>query len=1135
MGEAEQPKDQTTANGNGVPWEIVDFLEQGVALFTSDGRLTYVNAALAQMVGVSPEELMAQSSPGFTHPDDHEKITQAVQQALSGSRSTTDIRVHTAADGLLFARVTAVPHAETNSAYLIVTNLTSHKKAEVTLRQSEERYRRIVEDQTEFIVRWLPDGTRTFVNEAYCQHFSTPKEELVGSSFFPLIHEADLEEVRAKLAALTPENPVATDEHRSLLPDGSVRWHRWIDRAFFDEDGQITECQSVGRDITEQKKTELALKQSESNLNAILNNTAQSFILLDRQGRIQALNAQAREQAQQILGRNLEPGQDFMAGIQPIDPGNFPVSLAETFQGRTKTVEEQFVAPNGTTYWYETRYTPVLDEEGTVTGVVLGSLNVTQRKLAEQALAAEKAYSDALVDSLPGAFFLFTKEGRFLRWNKNMERLVGYSDEEIEALYPLDLVHEEDRATVAHKIEEIFTLGESEVEARLLTKDGRAIPYLFTSRRLQLPEGPAAIGLGIDISDRQEAVEKLRQSEANLRAIFNNTLQAFVLFDRERRVRAVNPVANNWAMEVLGHPLHKGEPADELFARFNFDNFSEVFQRALSGETIKQERNVGGGAQGFWFETNYNPVTTDEGIIGVSLSVLNITERKKAEEALRHSKAELQYIIDTVPEGVLLLTADGSVLMTNPVADQFLSILAPDLADGRITQLGERPLPQLFTSPPKGLWHEIPFKEYIFEAIARPIESSAQHTRWVLVLRDVTQERDIRQRVQRQERLAAVGQLAAGIAHDFNNIMAVIILYTQLLARTVQMAPNARDKLSTIESQAQRATDLIQQILDFSRQSVMEQQPLDLLPFMKEIVRLLERTLPENIRIELHFSEESYLIQGDPSRIQQVLMNLALNARDAMPNGGKLTISLANMMMTAKADLLVPDMPPGSWVQIQVTDDGAGIPSEALPHVFEPFFTTKQVGQGTGLGLAQVYGIVQQHEGYIDLETEVGAGTTFSLYFPALNASTGEEAASASIGLQQGEGQTVLLVEDDDATREALVDSLHLLNYTVLEAANGREALAILDNKANVISLVLSDVVMPEMGGIALFHAMQQQQINIPVILLTGHPLSKEFDNLKNAGLSAWLAKPPELVTLSHTLFQVLQHSTPGDNEHSLL
>jgi two-component system cell cycle sensor histidine kinase/response regulator CckA len=287
----------------------------------------------------------------------------------------------------------------------------------------------------------------------------------------------------------------------------------------------------------------------------------------------------------------------------------------------------------------------------------------------------------------------------------------------------------------------------------------------------------------------------------------------------------------------------------------------------------------------------------------------------------------------------------------------------------------------------------------------------------------------------------------------------------------------------------------------------------------------LERTLPENIAVKLTFeAADSYIANADPTRIQQTIMNLVVNARDAMPDGGDLLLALK--LCTFEADALpLPDMTPGQWIRLAVSDTGMGIAPDALPHVFEPFFTTKAPGQGTGLGLAQVYGIVRQHDGFIDLVSRPGQGTTFTLYFPY-----GPEQAAAPVlngeSLIRGHGETILVVEDDPAIRSALSASLELLNYRVLSARHGVEALALWDANRAVISLVLSDVVMPEMGGIALFHALQQRDPDVKVMLLTGHMLEQHLEDqlkmLKARGLAEWMQKPPALSRLAETLARIL-------------
>ncbi|MBN2001724.1 MAG: response regulator [Anaerolineae bacterium] len=505
-------------------------------------------------------------------------------------------------------------------------------------------------------------------------------------------------------------------------------------------------------------------------------------------------------------------------------------------------------------------------------------------------------------------------------------------------------------------------------------------------------------------------------------------------------------------------------------------------------------------------------------------------EREQLLVQLREQVQRIQQIIDTVPEGVLLLDAQGYVALANPVARNDLLVLAEAQEDMPITHLGNHPLADLLRAPvTRGLWHEIQVENRIYEVIARPVMHDAAIGDWVLVLNDVTRQREIEHSIQRQERLAAVGQLAAGIAHDFNNIIAVIMLYAQMLSRSSNLSARERERTNIIYQQSQHATNLIQQILDFSRRSILERQPLDLLPLLKEQLKLLYRTLPENIRIKFTHDEESYLIHADPTRMQQMLMNLVVNARDAMPNGGELRITLSH-------ETALPDTPSSAssksdgsneWVCLQVADTGTGIPPAVLPHIYEPFFTTKAPGSGSGLGLAQVHGIVGAHEGYIDVQTGIGSGTTFSIYFPLLPPSSLFDSEKPGVPpLFVGHGELILVVEDNLAARQALIESLEFLQYRTLVAANGQEALNILAQHSQEVSLIMSDMVMPEMGGRILLQTLQARGVEIPVILLTGHPLTRELEDMRALGANTpvveWLLKPYSLDQLAEMVARVM-------------
>lgn len=368
----------------------------------------------------------------------------------------------------------------------------------------------------------------------------------------------------------------------------------------------------------------------------------------------------------------------------------------------------------------------------------------------------------------------------------------------------------------------------------------------------------------------------------------------------------------------------------------------------------------------------------------------------------------------------------------------------------------------------------------------------------------------------RQERLAAVGQLSAGMAHDFNNILAVILMQTELALRAVDTT-QTNSRLEIIGQQAKHAAALIAQILDFSRQKVAQHKPLDLKPLLEDQVSVLSRIIPENIEIHLSVQPDACFIDGDQSRIRQILINLALNSRDAMPNGGEITICAKRQQYLKQETVPLPEMATGNWIRMTVADTGTGIAEDVMPHIFEPFFTTKEIGKGTGLGLAQVYGIVKQHQGHIVAHTQTKPGAVFEIYFPAMITEVAKQ-SFANDSLQAGHEEIVLIVEDNLILQEALVSVLDEMNYKTCVAANGAEALKILQIRDD-IAVVLSDMIMPVMSGAALFWAMKQNNLNVPVVLLSGYPTEAEqLRSLLDAGLVGFLKKPPDLQMLTELL-----------------
>jgi len=511
----------------------------------------------------------------------------------------------------------------------------------------------------------------------------------------------------------------------------------------------------------------------------------------------------------------------------------------------------------------------------------------------------------------------------------------------------------------------------------------------------------------------------------------------------------------------------------------------------------------------------------------------NIDRIKQSERDLREAYEQAQAqaqqvhrIIETVPEGVLLLDAERHIILANQTAQQFLNFLTPSRESGSpLRHIGEVPLEEILDSTGGGGWQEISVTrpEIVFEVAAHPVQSEPATPRdWVLVLRDITLQRKQRNVLQEQERLATVGRLASGIAHDFRNILTVISTYSQIM----QLKPDTPERenyLAVIQRQAQDAAHLVQQILDFSRRSVMERSVTDIDDLVANLVSLLQRTMPPNITIQFEHDPGKHYLRADKSRLEQALMNLAVNSRDAMPDGGSLRFALSTRR-TPSVILSAPqtEPEPDAWLCLQVSDTGQGIEAIDLPHIFEPFYTKKEAGKGTGLGLAQVYGIVKQHEGAITVESTVGEGTTFELYFPAVFEEPMSHTNHDREQLSFNREITVLLVEDDPFTRHSTEEMLRVLGCRVITADNGHDGLTVFRAQQSDIDLVISDIAMPKMSGIELYQALQRIAPDLKMIITTGYPLDERDKILLEQEVVEWVQKPYRIIDMARKIGNTL-------------
>ena len=808
-----------------------------------------------------------------------------------------------------------------------------------------------------------------------------------------------------------------------------------------------------------------------------------------------------------------------------------------------------------------------------------GRASDPSREIARE-MTERRVYLESVLAAAPDAIVTLDADHNVLEWNPGAERLFGYSRSQAvgRQLDPL-ICNDETLADAVELTRQVLNKQMIRPqECVRFRQDGTPVHVIVAGSPIVIgDELIGAVAAYTDISERiraeDEAVRRATQQEAlnaviagaaaatDVRQLLDDalehTLKAFAL------ERGLIETLDHHLLRRLPHGLQPSlaRPVDSSAPRARIHALSDLAtDRAAQelGEAATTLRASGVHAilsvpilagdhtVGELAVADHRPRDWSSAEVAlleaVGRQLGSGIERLKLLERIRDHVAQVHRIVDTVPDGVLLLGPASHIILANPAARDYLAILTEVSVGDRLTHLGGRPLADLLAPPPPGQrGHEITLagpSPAVFEVTARPIEAEAEGDGWVLVIHDVGEARKLQQQMQQHERLAAVGQLAAGIAHDFNNIMAVIVLYAQMALLSTTLHPKNRERLSTILDQARRATELIQQILDFSRRAVLERQPMVVNSFLKELVKMLDRTLPENILLKLDCDDCDFTVSADPTRMQQMIMNLALNSRDAMPAGGLLHIGLQQLSVATAAIPPLPEMTPGEWIRIQVTDSGNGIPPAILPRIFEPFFTTK-APLGTGLGLSQVYGIARQHGGFVDVESPSSAlraltgqegGTTFTIFMPAVSSDPSWRPGQDLSSIPQGCGELILVVEDDATTREALIDSLELLNYRPIAAPNGREALRLCEQHAGDIALVLTDLVMPEMGGAALSAELDARYPGMRIIALTGHPLD-EGQGGQPPGVLDWLIKPVGLDDLGHTVERALRPAPQVEEE----
>ena len=1080
-----------------------------------DSGEVYLNPGWYKILSFEPYELPQEYSTwtSLLHPDDREHAEATIKNHLETDEPfSMEFRMQ-AKDGhwkWILGRGRTVERNSNGCAIrMIGTNvdITERKASEAALQDSEQKTKSILNAIPDMMFILSSDGTTLDFMAHSENDLYRSQSKIIGSNIKDTMPSEFVATCMHHIEKTLNTGKLNIFEYRLSFEDGNKDYEARL--VPFGENHVL----AIVRNVTEMKLSKKSLIESEERFRLLVESSPIAIMMLRDGKYIYGNSASAK-----LLGYDTPEKIIGVEALKTISP-DFHATLKERMERIKKgnynePIEIKIIKPNGEYAW--TLSTSIsIKKNGRQTAVIFGQ-DITVQKIAQDTLRQSEERYRSLIMQSADCLILHDLEGHILDVNICACKTYGYSRQELLKMKVSDLDPDyEDRVDEGVFYDQM-TPGKSTVfEARQQSKDGRVFPVEVRITLINFKGKTLIQGLCRDISEQKEAERQI----SALASVVDSSDDIIVVKDIDLRVVATNDAfvrasGRESVSEVIGKTdaeIFGVSPETEPIRSYMADE--RQAQNLLKGEYIhREEPVVYPDAKSRTFLTKKYPIYEGDTLIGTGNISRDITEYKQIEKALKESEEKYRSMMESMDEGTYICSSDFHIEYMNPAM---------------IKKIGRDATGEICHQALHGLDEQCPWCEQekvmrgetiktelvkskvdeVYFISHSPIFHTNGTVSKLSVYRDITEMKKLETRIQHAQRMESIGNLAGGIAHDFNNILAPIIGISEMLIEDFPPESPESKNAWQIFKAGERGSDLVKQILAFSRQSEHKMIPTRLQHILKEALNLCRSTIPAYIDITQDIQNECDMILGDPSQIHQVVMNIITNAFHAIEgSGGTISVRLSQRMLQGEKAEEV-DLNSGTYAVIHISDTGHGMPEEIIGKIFDPYFTTKEQGKGTGLGLAVVYGIVKEHKGSIKVKSEIGKGTTFEVYLPLMEEINSSESNKESEEIKGG-NERILLVDDEEAIVELELRMLERLGYQVTSRTSSIEALELFRAKPDSFDLVISDMAMPNIPGDQLATELRAIRSDIPVIICTGFSERIREENMQKMGITGLLMKP---------------------------